>query len=108
MLALQAEAAQRWTIQPPFEVTVAVRNTGGATLGGFAQGWSEPGHGLWNLAACLDDHVLLRREIDGPIDPEECAIAIGDRLEQAFGTMQRRHLCQAGDHVGQFDPRFFH
>jgi len=54
----------------------------------------------------MEDHVLLRWELDDGIDGEILALAVGDRLEQAFGTTLRRHLAHGGEYEGRFDPRF--
>lgn len=104
--ALYAEAVERWQLQGPVETTVALRNTRRATLGGFAEGWAEPGHGLWDFTTCLDDHLLLRREADGVLDAQSYALDLGDRIEQAFGKTHRRHLAHRGEHEDRFDPRF--
>ena len=53
----------------------------------------------------MEDHVLVRRELDGTLDPEAYAIDIGDRVEQAFGSVARRHLARRGEFQGRFDPR---
>jgi hypothetical protein len=106
LAALQREAVERWQISLPFEFTVAVRDTGKATLGGFAEGWAEPGHGLWDFSTCLEDHVLLRYEVDDAIDPQRYAVDLGDRLEQAFGSINRRHFARTGEHTGDLDPRW--
>lgn len=104
-LAVQDEAIQRWSLKPPFEFTIALRKTKGATLGGFAEGWLEPGQGLARVAKCLEDHVLLRWEFEAQPVVEELALEVGDRIEQAFGTTHRRHLAERGEYEGQFDPR---
>jgi hypothetical protein len=104
--ALQSEVADRWHLNSPFELTVALRNTSRATLGSFAEGWAEPGTGFWDFTTCIEDQVLLRWEVDDRIDPEKLALALGDRLEQAFGSTHRRHLAHRGDYDGRFDPRF--
>jgi hypothetical protein len=103
---LQSEVAERWDVQPPFELTVALRSTNGATLGGFARGWREPEQGPWGFRTCIEDHIMLRWELDQKIDGDSLAVAVGDRLEQAFGTTHRRHLADGGEHQGHFDPRF--
>jgi len=87
--ALQAEAAERWALSGPFEITVALRDTSRATLGSFAEGWAEPGYGLAEFSTCLDEHLLLRKEVDGAIDPMSLAIDLGDRVEQAFGSVEQ-------------------
>jgi hypothetical protein len=104
--ALQGEAAERWSLDVPRELTIALRDTNGATLGSFAEGWAEPGGGLGEFTTCIEEHVLVRWEIDDKLDPEHLALALGDRLEHAFGTTHRRHLAHRGDYAGRFDPRF--
>jgi hypothetical protein len=54
----------------------------------------------------LEDHLLLRYEIDDAIDAQQYAVGLGDRLEQAFGSIRRRHLARTGDYAGRVDPRF--
>lgn len=105
-LALQGEATSQWQIEAPFELTVSLRNTTGATLGGFAEGWREPGRDLFDFSTCVEDDVLLRWELDGGFDVEETALDVGDRIEQTFGTTRRRHLAHRGEYDGRFDPRF--
>ena len=102
---LQADACERWKIPSPYELTIAVTNTKGAVLGGFAEGWREPGQGFGDFIACLDDQVLLRWELD-EIEAENLAMDAGDRLEQAFGTTHRRHFANRGKYEDRFDPRF--
>jgi len=104
--AFQAEACDRWPIQGPFELTVAIRDTNEATLGGFAEGWANPGQGLFDFTTCLEDHLLLRREVQDAPNPEDLALDLGDHIEQAFGTLHRRHLARVGEYQGRFDPRF--
>lgn len=90
--AVQQKAIEKWNLRGPFEATLALRETRGTTLGHFANGWAEPGQGLFDFPYCLDDHVLLRVEIEQSIDPEQFATIMGDRIELAFGTTNRRHL----------------
>jgi hypothetical protein len=104
--AMQVEAVDRWSLEPSFELTVAVRNARGSTLGMFAEGWKDMGAGLWEFPTCIEDHVLLRQEFDDAFDPETVALALGDRLENAFGSTHRRHVAYRGDFEGRFDPRF--
>lgn len=105
-LTLQIEAISRWQMAPPFELTVGLRDTRGAALGGFAEGWREPGQGLSDLTASIENHILLRWELTADFKAEDVAMDVGDRVEQAFGTTSRRHLARRGDYEGQFDPRF--
>jgi hypothetical protein len=105
--ALQTEAIERWQLQAPFELTIGLRKTRGAALGHLAEGWQSPGQGFGDeFPTCLEDHVLLRREVDGMIDPQGYAMNLGDRLEQAFGSTMHRHVARIGEYVGRFDPRF--
>jgi hypothetical protein len=30
---------------------------------------------------------------------------VGDRIEQAFGTLHRRHIARRGEYEGKFDPK---
>lgn len=102
---MQIDAAERWQIEPPYELLVALRNARGATLGNFAEGWVEPGQGLFDFEVALEDHVLLRRELHRAFEPESIAVDVGDDLERAFGTTLRRHLAGRGEHEGRLDPR---
>jgi hypothetical protein len=106
VLAIQAAAIKRWAIQHPFELTVALSNTRGATLGDFAEGWAQPGQGLFEFSKCTEENILLRWEIDEEFDASEIALDLGDRIEQAFGTTHRRHFARTGPYDGKFDPRF--
>lgn len=105
-LAFQGEVISRWEIDAPFELTVSLRKTMGATLGGFAEGWREPGRDLFEFPTCIEDHVLLRWELDKGFDAGEVALNVGDRVEQSFGTTGRRHLAHRGEYKGRFDPQF--
>jgi hypothetical protein len=106
LAALQAEAVITWAVPGPLEFVMALRNTKGATLGHFAEGWAEFGRDYWDSATCLDDSVLLRWKLETDFDPETLALEAGNRLEQSFGTTQRRHLASRGAYQGLFDPRF--
>jgi hypothetical protein len=106
LAALQADVVNRWQISGPFEITIALSRTRKATLGTFAEGWPEPGQGLFDFTTCLDENVLLRHESDKLPEPEQLAVDLGDRLEQVFGTVHRRHLARRGEFEGRFDPRF--
>jgi hypothetical protein len=107
LLDLQLDAGRQWSFSFPCELTVALRRTAGATLGGFAEGWREPHLAMWRgeLPAAIEDHILLRWELDR-IEPEGTAIEVGDHVEQGFGSTQRRHLAHRGEYEGRFDPRF--
>ena len=102
---MQVDAAERWQVESPYELLVALRNIRGATLGNFAEGWAEPGQGLFDYETALEEHVLLRRELHGAFEPESIAVDVGEALERAFGTTWRRHLARRGEHEGRLDPR---
>jgi hypothetical protein len=104
--SLQNEIIERWQLQGQFEICLAIRNTQGASLGDFAEGWANPGQGLIDFTTCLDDHLLLRREVTDNLDPEEYALNIADKVDQAFGSLSQRHLARTGNYQGRFDPRF--
>lgn len=103
--ALQRELIERFELKEPWEVSVAIRNARNATLGSFAEGWAELGNGLWDPSTCVDDHVHLRFEYESFPDSQEFAFSVGDRLENAFGTTDRRYLAHRGQYKDQFDPR---
>jgi hypothetical protein len=105
LAAMQAEAAERWSIAGPFEVSVALIGVEGAGIGGFAEGWRDVGDVFWNSPTCIESNVLLRVEVD-TIDPEAVATDIGERIENTFGSTLRRFLANRGDFEGRFDPRF--
>jgi hypothetical protein len=105
-LDVQVEANARWNLSPPFEMTLAIRNTEGAALGGFAEGWRDPGGFSYDAPTCMEKHVLLHWDLDGGFDARDLAMDVGDRVEQAFGTTNRRHLANRGKYEGRFDPRF--
>lgn len=104
LLELQHAAAERWCIEGPWEITLALRECGGALLGGFAEGWLSPGDFRSNQPACLERHALHRWEAD-ELEPEAVAMDIADRTENTFGTTHRRHLANRGEYEGRFDPR---
>jgi hypothetical protein len=105
--ALQAKIAGRWRIQMPFELTLALLDTRGATLGDLAEGWQNPGPWLGELPTCLENDLLLRIELDDPIDPDQCATRLGDRVERAFGSLDPRHIACVGQYEGRVDPRAY-
>jgi hypothetical protein len=93
LAAMQLEAVERWGVDGPFEVSIALAGVDGARLGGFAEGWSDFGG------------VLLRVECN-VIDPEALAMDVGEQLENAFGSTRRRFLGNRGEYTDRFDPRF--
>jgi hypothetical protein len=103
--AIQAEAAEKWSVQGPWEVTLALRNTQGATLADFGEGWAPFGDFRHGGSTCRDAHVLHQWTVD-QIDPVSLGLDAGNRIENSFGTTNRRHLARTGVYEGKFDPRF--
>ncbi len=106
LAALQVDAIEKWNVHPPFEFSLALRDTRGALLGTFAEAWAEPRDGFRHRDGAAEEHVLVRREFDEVPDLEGIAIDLGARIENAFGTTHRRHLANRGEYEGRFDPRF--
>jgi len=52
--ALQSEISDHHQLNPPFELSLALRSTKGAILGSFAEGWAEFGAGLWDPTKCIE------------------------------------------------------
>jgi len=102
---LQIEAAERWSIEGPWEVSLAVRNTAGATLSDFAEGWADFGDFRHSGSICREAHVLHRWTRD-TINAHLLALDAGARLENSFGTTHQRHLAHRGENEGQFDPPY--
>lgn len=106
LAAMQIEAAERWSIDGPFEVTLALAGVEGSRLGAFAEGWRDVGDMfLFDSPPCIESNVLLRLECD-ILDPETLAMDVGDQIENTFGTTNRRFIANRGDFGGRFDPRF--
>jgi hypothetical protein len=77
----------------PFELVVALAETAGAFLGGRADGWEEPTKSSWGLSTCITPDILIRTQFDvWPAttgDQLDALVRVGDRVCNAFGTMQR-------------------
>jgi hypothetical protein len=102
---MQLDACTRWGIVGPFEVTVGLVGVRGARLGAVAEGWKDAGDLSWHPPTCVEDEVLLRFECD-EIEPEALAYDAGERIENTFGSTDRRFLANRGEFEGRFDPRF--
>ena len=105
LASMEVEAVEHWSIEGPFEVSVALAGVEGAGLGGFAEGWKDVSDILWDAPTCVESNVLLRFEID-VLDPEALAMEVGERVENTFGSTHRRFLAHRGDFKDRFDPRF--
>lgn len=107
-LSLYAELQQRFSIQGPWEVTVALRDSLNGVLGNVAAGWEEPERAFprEDLPRCPEPNVLVRREVASWEDddaPRSLAFELGANIEDAFGFEGRRYLARIGPDLGRFD-----
>lgn len=107
-VGLMAEVAARWPeVSPPFEMTVAMHGTRGAVLGNVADGWREPLDFGWQPPMCWEQNVFLRLELTRlPVEEDtqqEIAERLGGRVEDAFGSRDRRFRSRVGDSAGHLD-----
>jgi hypothetical protein len=108
LLRIAAETYEGHGITGPFQLTVAVRGSKGALSATLAEGWAEPSDFQNSIGPCPDEHLLWHIELDELPDhrgARDIAYRIGDRLEDAWGSRQRRYLAHRGDFVGELDPR---
>jgi hypothetical protein len=108
LLRIATEIHENEDVGGPVQLTVGVRRTKGALLSTLGEGWAEPGDFQNNLGPCLDDHLLWHIELHELPDHDgarDIAYRIGDRLEDAWGSRQRRYLAHRGDFVGELDAR---
>jgi hypothetical protein len=103
--ALQREVAERWAVAGPWQVNLALRNTLGAGLTLFAEGWDDRHPWFLDRAqGCAEPHVLHTWERP-ELDPEALGLDAGCRVENSFGSVRQRHLARTGSFAGAFDPR---
>ena len=105
-LDLYGKVVERFSVEGPWEVSLALRSTEGAVLGNVGAGWPEPGQGFYDPTFCLEPGVLLRQEVaTWPTTDEVHSIAlrVGGWIENSFGVSQRRFLARDGDLAGTFD-----
>jgi hypothetical protein len=109
MLKVTAELDQRHEPAQPRLLTVALRDTAGAHLGNLGDGWAQPFAFDHRHDGCAEPHLLWHHEVEGldllSTAPEEIAISVADRLEDAWGCEQRRYIARGGPLAGQFDYR---
>ncbi len=105
-----ARAIPRGETEGPFLLAVALRDTEGARLGHFGEGWREPWHGgfpIDSLGPCQYRHLLWHIEIDQLPDDTPAAQALafsaGDRIDNAWGSRSKRYL----DHRGSIEGEFY-
>lgn len=80
-------------LSPPYELSLALRGTGGTCLGRFAQGWQEPQHAFpEELSICHEPNILIRREIFSDSDgwPESISESLAVQVENAFESALER------------------
>lgn len=85
-LDLYREAVEHFAIQGPWELTLALAKTEGATIGHFANGWAEPGNWLYSPPRCAEPGLLLRRELSCMPDTaglQSLVFSLGAWLEDA-------------------------
>jgi len=105
----QVDAAERFGIEGPWEVTLALHDTEGCLLGEFGEGWAEPSRTVRPQAPCFDANVVVRKELETfPRAPEpirDLAFRFGGRIDDAWGVRQRRFLDHRGEREGEFSAR---
>ena len=112
VLARYSEVVERSGCAGPFEVAVALRQTSHALLADFGEGWRDPLRDSFGFGyRCLEPSVLLRQECETwPQSPEatrELAFSLGARIEDAWGTKERRYLARTGERSGEFDTSHY-
>lgn len=108
MQRFSAALHERFPLPGPRQLTIALRGTKGALLGNVGEGWAEPDSFGNTVGGCPEEHLLWHLTIDGPSDHEAqqaLAFAIGDRIENAWGTVHRRYLARVGDWTDRLDVR---
>lgn len=108
LLRIAAETNEDHDVCGPFQLTVGIRCTKGALLSTLAEGWAEPTDFQNTIGPCREDHLLWHVELDELPDHDgarDVAYRIGDRLEDAWGSRQRRYLAHRGDYAGELDFR---
>ena len=88
------------SLSGPYQVTLAVRGSLGASLSHVAQGWDQ----YWEGARCLEPRVRHVLEIDDWHNgsAQSVAFSLAERLEESFGSTDSRFLNREGEQVGQF------
>lgn len=105
---LYGRVQQRLGVDGPWELTLALRGTGQAVLGGFAQGWEEPEYSFRRMISiCEERNLLLRRELHSLTNDwaKHVAFSFGAQIEDAFGSELRRFKANRGEFAGEFDRR---
>jgi len=104
---LYGRLQERLEADGPWELSLALRRSGKAVLGGFGEGWAEPGQGFSATSICAEPNLLLRRELHSLADgwAKSTAFSFGAQVEDAFGSKFRRFKAYRGEFTGEFDRR---
>lgn len=108
MLSFARALNERIPLPGPRQLTVALRSTKDALLGNVGEGWAEPDSFQNTVGGCPEEHLLWHLSIDEPPYDEAqraLAFALGDRIENAWGTVHRRYLARVGDWTDRLDVR---
>lgn len=102
------ELLERWPVESPFQVVVAVRQTRGMVLCNFGTGWAEPDYGFGSDPfVCSGSGLLRLAELAAWTDQDGVqtfAFDAGLWLEDAFGLRHRRYLAHRGALRGRVRP----
>jgi len=102
------EVVDRFDLGPPYEICLGLRETQGALLGNFGEGWAGPGDINYITDPCPESNVLIRRELSIWPEGDELktlAFSVGAQVEDSWGMSLRRYLAHRGDYANEFDPR---
>jgi hypothetical protein len=108
VLAQFREVIDRYELQQPWEVTLALRDSHMSVLGNVAAGWAEPNetYPFEEAPRCPDPNVLIVRELAEWPDAkgaQALAFSVGANIEDAFGFSKRRFLARLEPDAGAFD-----
>ena len=95
-----ATIAARYGLSGPFQVTLGVQGCLGASLSQVAAGWNQ----CWDYPTCQESQICHILELPewGPGSARDLAYLAGDRIEQSFGSTDRRFVSREGPETGQF------
>jgi hypothetical protein len=108
MLDVHREVVDRFAVEGPWELSVALCKTQGAYLGHVGKGWQEPSD-AWSrseLLPCPESHVLITREVaEWPAGEmlRDLVFSVAGNVEDTWGFAGRRFLDREGQISGQFD-----
>ena len=101
------DVVERTQVSGPWELSLCMRDTLGSILGNVGEGWAEPEHTFGQEPPqCPDEHVVIRSELsEWPDDDgaQKLVFELGSRVEDAWGSQQRRFIARAGPRIGMFD-----